>query len=111
MSYGSDAKASHLQGILWEKDTPRHLKVLNNDNGEQARKACTAGSNVNEVEMLGRIHADLFYQDKYLLNKVSMKIRCVRSKYSFSLMAGGVSPSFKIKIQEAILFVRKVSIN
>ena len=57
--------------------------------------------------MMGRIHVDLFLQDKFLLNGVSVKIRLVRSKDAFSLMAGGQNPDYKVQIVDAVLFARK----
>ena len=57
--------------------------------------------------MTGRLHVDLFTQDRFLLNGVSVKIRFVRSKAAFSLMAGGANPDYKVRIVDAVLFVRK----
>ena len=56
--------------------------------------------------MLGRLHADIFFQDRYMLNEVGVKIKLVRSKDSFCLM-GAAS---KVKIMHASLFVRKVKL-
>ena len=59
------------------------------------------------VEMMGRLQVDLFLQDIFLLNGVSVKIRLVRSKDAFSLMAGGQNPDYKVQIVDAVLFARK----
>ena len=64
-----------------------------------------AGSRV--VEMMGRLPVDLFMQDRFLINGVTVKIRLVRSKDAFSLMAGGGNPDYKVRIVDAVLFVRK----
>ena len=58
------------------------------------------------VEMMGRLHVDLFLQDRFLLNGVSVKIRLVRSKDAFSLMDGGQNPDYKVQIVDAVLFAR-----
>ena len=42
--------------------------------------------------MMGRLHVDLFFQDRYLLNGVDVKIRLVQSKDAFALMATGAKP-------------------
>ena len=73
--------------------------------GLNERRKYIAESRV--VEMMGRLHVDLFLQDRFLLNGVSVKIRLVRSKDTFSLMADGVNPDFKVQIVDAILFARK----
>ena len=49
----------------------------------------------------------VFLQDRFLLNDVSVKIRLVRSKDTFSLMAGGQNPDYKVQIVDAVLFARK----
>ena len=59
------------------------------------------------VEMIGRLHVDLFLQDRFLLNGVSVKIRLVRSKDAFSLMAGGQNPDYNVQIVDAVLFARR----
>ena len=59
------------------------------------------------VEMMGRLHVDLFLQDRFLLNGVSVKIRLVRSKDAFSLVADGQNPDYKVHIVDAILFAGK----
>ena len=44
------------------------------------------------VDMIGRLHVDLFLQDKFLINGVDVETRLVRSKSAFALMAGGGQP-------------------
>ena len=63
------------------------------------------------VDMMGRLHVDLFLQDKFLINGVDVKIRLVRSKSAFALMAGGVNPDYKIQIVNATLFAKKATMN
>jgi hypothetical protein len=110
LSYGEDAKVSHLTASLFYKDTANHFEDVAGDEnaGFVTRKAFTAAS--RHVDMMGRIHADLFFQDRYLINGVDMKIRLVRSKDSFALMAPGAD-AYKVKITDASLFVRKVKLN
>ena len=55
------------------------------------------------VEMMGRLHADLFLQDRFLLNGASVKVRLVPSKDAFSLMAGGQNLDYKMHIVDAVL--------
>ena len=51
--------------------------------------------------MMGRLHVDLFLQDKFLINGVDVKIR---SKSAFALMAGGANRDYRINIINATLF-------
>ena len=45
-----------------------------------------------------------------MLNEVNVKIRLVRSKYSFCLMSCEANPSYKVKFVSAVLLVRKVQL-
>ena len=108
LSYGAEAKNTQLTSQLWYKDTAGHMDATLEDRGNAGlaeRRKCIAESRV--VEMMGRLHVDLFLQDRFLLNGVRVKIRLVRSKATFSLMADGVIPDFKVHIVDAILFARK----
>ena len=57
--------------------------------------------------MIGRIHSDIFFQDRYMLNEVNVKVQLVRNLDSFSLMSGEANPSYKVKFISAVLLVRK----
>ena len=61
--------------------------------------------------MIGRIHADIFVQDRYMLNEVNVKVRLVRNKDSFCLISGEANPSYKVKLISAVLLVRKVKLS
>jgi len=58
-----------------------------------------------EFDMMGRLHADIFFQDRYMLNEVGVMIKLIRSKNAFFVMGNG-----KVVITHASLFVRKVKI-
>ena len=59
--------------------------------------------------MMGKLHSDMFAQERYLLNNVDVKITLTRSKDAFCLMAE--DNEFKVKIKEINLFVRKVRLS
>ena len=78
----------------------KRLRSMSDATLENGGNACLAErrkyiAESRVVEMMGRLHVDLFLQDRFLLNGVSVKIRLVRSKDTFSLMADGVNPDFK----------------
>ena len=110
LSHGAEAKHSQLTSELWYKDTAGYMDATNDHNkGILKRKGYVAGS--RNVDMMGRLHVDLFFQDRYLLNGVDVKIRLVQSKNAFALMAGGDNPDYKISIDEAVLFAKKAKLN
>ena len=108
LSYGAEAKKTQLTSQLWYKDTAGHMEGTTGNAGNLGlveRGRYLAESRV--VDMMGRLHVDLFLQDRFLLNGVDVKIRLVRSKDAFSLVADGHNPDYKMRIVEAILFARK----
>ena len=108
LSYGAEAKNTQLTSQLLYKDTAGHMDATTVDGGntgiiEQQRHI--AESRI--VEMMGRLHVDLFLQDRFLLTGVSVKLRLVRSKDAFSLKVGVQNPDYKVQIVDGVLFARK----
>ena len=112
LSYGAEPKKTQLASQLWYKDTGGHMDATQENGGNAGlarRRRHIVGSRV--VEMMGRLHVDLFTQDRFLLNGVTVRVRLVRSKDTFSLMAGGANPDYKVCIVDATLFVRKAALS
>ena len=112
-NHGSDAKETHLTSALFFKDNNHEsidveagTNVVFN-NGYLKRRSYMMGK--KNVELFGRIHADIFFQNRYLINNVSLK-RLSISRSSFCVMAKDTS-NFRADISQAILLVRKVKIN
>jgi hypothetical protein len=105
LSKGPAAKESRLTGVMWYKDTPGHQDKRTTDNkGFTSRKALTAQT--RSLQMKGKLHLDLFCQEKYLLNHVDLKIKLRRSQDVFALMAD--ADNYEIIIKDLALFVRNV---
>ena len=113
LSYGFDAKSTQLTNQLWYKDkaSRMHASELaagpDPNPGFVTRRDYIAGSRV--VDMMGRLHVDMFLQDKFLINGVDVKLRLVRSTPAFALIAGGAH-EYKIVVVNASLFVKKATI-
>jgi len=113
LSYGRDAKKSQLTSSLYYKDSATHFEETNGDeDGCQnlGLKARTALSHDAPIDLIGNLHADLFFQSRYILNDVNIKVRLVRNKDAFCLMAPAGS-AFKVNILDCKLFVRKMKIS
>ena len=78
LSDGDDAKKTQLTSELFYTDEAGKMDVVAfgadaaKNSGLMKRAAFTATSNV--VDMIGRIHADISFQDRYVINEVNMKI-------------------------------------
>ena len=115
LSYGDSAKNSHLTEGLFYKDTAGCMDTANplaEDNtneGLKKRFEYTKGSRL--IDLMGPIHADLFFQERLLLNGVSLKLKLHRSKNSFCLMTSNPNGAYKVVIQDASLYVRRVKVS
>lgn len=109
LSYGINAKESQLQGALYYKDTTGKMDELTDDNGGWEWRGAFAEQG---VELFGKLHCDIFNQDKYLLNAVNLRVKCMRNLNDFVLMyapgTGSDKKSFKYSISDVSLVVRKV---
>ena len=114
LSYGEDAKKSQLTSELFYKDEAGKMNetvIVAEDghqpnSGLQRRRAFVTES--REFDMIGRIHGDIFFQERYVLNEVGVKIKLVRSKDNFCLMGDAGT---KLQVTHASLFVRKVKLS
>ena len=114
LNYGKEAKESQLTSVMWYKDTAgkmdeRVVVAAGENKGLVKRASFNKSSKV--VDMIGRIHSDIFFQEKLLMNGIGVRIRLVRSKDSFSLVSTNAAPTYKIKIVRAVLRARKVRIS
>ena len=114
LSYGEDAKKSQLSVELFYNVDAGNMEetiVAAADNrtpnsGLQKRHALITQS--REFDMMGRIHGDIIFQEKYVLNHVNIKIKLIRSNDNFCLMGAADA---KIVVTHAALFVRKVKLS
>ena len=99
---------------MWYKDTAgkmneRTVAAAGENIGLVKRASFTKSSKV--VDMMGRIHCDIFFQEKLLINGISVRTRFGRSKDFFSLVLTDAAPTYKIKIVRAVLPARRVRIS
>jgi hypothetical protein len=109
LTYGKEAKNTHLDAcVIWKPDTPEKFDELDEDNkGFDARQKKIVGA--RNLELMDRLHLDMWLQEKYLLNGVDIRLRLNRSSTAFHLMAEE-NVNYKTKIQEARLYVRRVEV-
>lgn len=116
LSYGQNAKSSQLTTAMYYADTAGKMDEINPHAEADAlgnKNLKTRHKLIGEsktVDMVGRLHVDLFFQDKYLLSETNVRLRLLRNKDAFCLMAAENS-NYKIKILECKLLVRKVKLS
>ena len=113
LSYGEDAKKSQLTSSLFYKDQSGRFEGTSLSGDQPANSGFVLRNELikesRSVDMIGRIHADIFFQDRYIINGVNVKIKLIRSRDSFSLMGSGTV--HKVVIKNAVLLIRKVKLN
>lgn len=115
LSYGSAAKQSQLTCALYYKDTAGghdesdpHDANLTNSALKARYDHIAAG---RTCDLIGPLHLDMMHQNRYLPNDVTIKIKLTRSKDAFVLMSDAQNPTFKLKIVDCKLYVRKIRIS
>lgn len=110
LSYGGDSKKTQMAAAGFESDQADRMdSVLTTDAGNAGFKNRKTRARESRVfDMIGRLHADIFFQDRYLLNDVNLKIVLIRSKDAFCLMGTNAR---KLVITSATLLVRKVRVS
>jgi hypothetical protein len=102
LNFGCDAKNSQLQAIGYYKDE-------SDDAGKKKREELVKES--SEIELFGPLHVDLFFQEKYLINGVPIRIKLTRSTPAFCLQTTDANAAYKVMIQQAVLYIRRIKIN
>lgn len=112
LNFSEDTLKSQFSAGLFYKDTAGAMDsiVINNgpNKGIKQRAVFTAES--REVDLLGPLHADIFFCERLLLNSVDLRIKLIRNSDAFSLM-GTRDSQFALKITSASLFVKKVTVS
>ena len=115
LTYGKDYKQTQLGNSMYYEGAGDQFSIssTNKDTGLQKRRERIKRSKL--IDMTGRLHVDIFSQERFLLNNVDLRLRFVRAKNNFALLAcavqGDAIESYKIKIEHMSLYIRKVTLN
>ena len=95
MSYNADSKLTFLNAsVLWVEDTAAQFDTLNHDGANAGiQKRIAVISQSKTAELFGRLHLDLFQQEKYLPNGIEIRLRLNRSSPNFCLTGGNNAPN------------------
>lgn len=105
LNYGSDASRTHLTSSGWYPDNYINDEIHKGQT--QINKLFTKS---NKVELIGRVHGDIFSQPKLLLNNVDLRIVFNLEKSSFYMMDPN-STGAHLKILEAQLYMNHITVN
>lgn len=118
LSYGNEAKAEQLWYDGWVQDSAENMDqsdplavataatattaAIVPNLGLKARHSRQAGKSITYI---GRLHSDIFHQDKLILDGCDIDIKLIRNKAPFALMSSTASANYKIFIEKATLLV------
>ena len=117
-NYSGDTLNTLFQPALYYKDTPGNMDSLffepgtsdanvpKYNTGLHKRRELIGSS--KEITIIGRLNADFFMQNRYLLDNTDLSIKITRSKSSFCYIG---DTDYKLKLLGATLYLRKVVIN
>ena len=114
LNYDKKAAQSQLGCGLFCKDTAGQMEemditadpVLNTGLG--TRSEWTKTNKI--VKLQGRIHSDLFNQEKLILNSVDHMVKLHHHKPEFCFLSVDIAPACKIIIMDAILYAKKIEL-
>lgn len=106
LNYGKDAASTHLETTGWNLDTGD----MNSLEGVQIKKRIKMYKNGAKVELMGKIHGDMFNQSRLLLNNVDLKVILNLEKSNFYMMSKPEDNS-NVKILAATMYMNHVTIN
>lgn len=106
LSYGFDAKLSHLTTSHFVKDTAHNFENgSSGNNGYIARQKEVKGSRI--FDFCINPHIDFFHTSRVLPSDIAMKIKLIRSSDSFSILSN-TNDDLCVKIQSLSLFVYRI---
>lgn len=109
LNYGNDASSTHLESTGWKLDTGNLDGILPGLNhGLDGRRESFKSDSV--IEIMGKIHGDLFNQDRYLLNNVDLRISLSLEKPEFYIMEED-DGNASIQIMDATLYMDHITLN
>ena len=114
LSFGTSAKGTYLKCVGWHTDQAGKMDHHFGEGEGGTNTGLTSRRNVivptKEVELMGRLHCDLFLQDRYLIDGVPMKLDLIRSAKEFHMMCPA-DKKYNLTITKAEFYTRQVNIN
>jgi len=75
LSYGRDAKTSQLTSAMYCKDTAGNMDSLDFEHADAVNQGLSVRRHMirqsRVIDMMDRIHGDIFFQERYMLNEVN----------------------------------------
>ena len=105
-SHGTDAKKTWLkcQGYEYEANPSAIANALKDARKQAARESA-------QITLYGKLAVDFFSCEKQLVSGVTLSVSFRRSQDDFATISEAAGKNYKVKIDEANLFVRKMTVS
>ena len=110
-----DSKKGSLESCLYTDNVTAALDQAQLNGGVAAdvetRKSLVAGSKI--IDLLGRVHSDIFNQQRFLPANCEVRLKFLRSAPEFCLMKTDAADeeAYKVDFESVMLLLRKVKIH
>lgn len=110
LTYGHDAKETHLRSCLYYPHTVGKEETFTDDCASfKTRKAWIRQNANNIIYFSTPIHIDFFDSKRYLIPGVTMKLKFFKNEDKFLLMSA--TDTWKLEVKNLILKTRKLTIH
>ncbi|KAJ8021255.1 hypothetical protein HOLleu_38401 [Holothuria leucospilota] len=112
LNYGREAKQDQLSIPLYYKDTAGSTdNTATTDDGANAGLVSRAKHCMGcaDIELLGRIHCDVFHMNRYMMKGVNLKLKLIPNSDAFALMTANGAAGYKIEYKKVALYIRRVT--
>lgn len=107
LNYGPESKKCHLSSSMYYEDEVGEMDSVTSEAAKMRMGRMSETNGVISCE--GYLHTDFSSQNKLLASKIDLELKLTRNKPRFSLITDG-DDEFTIRIEEAVLLVRKVTL-
>ena len=116
LHFSKDTKSSQLTSALLYKDKAGKMDSVNPvANADAVNTGPTERYNLSKeskmVSMEGKIHSDLFAQERYILGGVPIKLKLVPTSAAFTLVSSADPATYKVVIEDCVFRVRRANVS
>lgn len=109
LTYGHDAKNTHLRAALWCEDTINKEEAYEGTNGSFVIRHNWITNNQGTLYFSTPLHLDFFNSQRYLIPGSTLKLKFLRNDDKFCLLSA--TDTWKMKINSLKLYTRKITVS
>ncbi len=105
-----EQKEGMMTAQCWYADTPKHFDVVEGEKNKGFKTRQDLRDPI--LPLIGKLHSELFNQERYFINDVNINIELTLAKLPFYYMANETNPAkYKMEIKDAKIYVPYVHVS